>query len=35
MARRRRQQRVEILLRLLGGQQRVTLAKKDIEVVRS
>jgi transcriptional antiterminator RfaH len=27
-------QRVEILLRLLGGEQRVTLAKKDIEVVR-
>jgi transcriptional antiterminator RfaH len=27
-------QRVEILLQLLGGEQRVTLAKKDIEVVR-
>jgi hypothetical protein len=26
-------QRVEILLQLLGGEQRVTLAKKDIEVV--
>jgi transcriptional antiterminator RfaH len=30
----RPRQRVEILLRLLGGEQRVTLAKKDIEVVR-
>src|SRR5262249_584969 len=28
----RRRQRVEILLQLLGGEQRVTLAKKDIEV---
>jgi transcriptional antiterminator RfaH len=27
-------ERVEILLQLLGGEQRVTLAKKDIEVVR-
>ena len=27
-------QRVEILLQLLGGEQRVTLAKRDIEVVR-
>jgi transcriptional antiterminator RfaH len=27
-------QRVEILLQLLGGEQRMTLAKKDIEVVR-
>jgi hypothetical protein len=27
-------ERVEILLRLLGGEQRVTLTKKDIEVVR-
>ena len=27
-------QRVEVLLQLLGGEQRVTLAKKDIEVVR-
>jgi transcriptional antiterminator RfaH len=27
-------QRVEILLQLLGGEQRVTLAKKDLEVVR-
>ena len=27
-------QRVEILLQLLGGEQRVTLAKKDIKVVR-
>src|SRR5262245_25170975 len=27
-------QRVEILLQLLGGEQRVTLAKKDIEAVR-
>ena len=27
-------ERVEILLRLLGGEQRVTLAKNDIEVVR-
>ena len=27
-------QRVEILLQLLGGEQRVTLAKKDVEVVR-
>ena len=27
-------QRAEILLQLLGGEQRVTLAKKDIEVVR-
>ena len=30
----RPRQRVEILLQLLGGEQRVTLAKKDIEVVR-
>src|SRR5215472_15305086 len=30
----RPRQRVEILLQLLGGVQRVTLAKKDIEVVR-
>jgi transcriptional antiterminator RfaH len=30
----RPRQRVEVLLALLGGQQRVTLAKKDIEVVR-
>ena len=29
----RPRQRVEILLQLLGGEQRVTLAKKDIEVV--
>ena len=27
-------ERVEILLQLLGGEQRVTLAKKDVEVVR-
>jgi transcriptional antiterminator RfaH len=27
-------ERVEILLQLLGGEQRVTLAKKEIEVVR-
>jgi hypothetical protein len=27
-------ERVEILLQLLGGEQRVTLAKKDIEAVR-
>ena len=30
----RPRERVEILLQLLGGEQRVTLAKKDIEVVR-
>ena len=30
----RPRQRVEILLQLLGGEQRVTLATKDIEVVR-
>ena len=30
----RPRQRVEILLQLLGGEQRATLAKKDIEVVR-
>ena len=30
----RPRQRVEILLQLLGGEQRVTLAQKDIEVVR-
>jgi transcriptional antiterminator RfaH len=30
----RPRQRVEILLQLLGGEQRVTLAKKEIEVVR-
>ena len=30
----RPRQRVEILLQLLGGEQRVTLAKKDVEVVR-
>jgi transcriptional antiterminator RfaH len=30
----RPRQRVEILLQLLGGEQRVTLTKKDIEVVR-
>src|SRR5262249_21804116 len=30
----RPRQRVEILLQLLGGEQRVTFAKKDIEVVR-
>jgi transcriptional antiterminator RfaH len=30
----RPRQRVEILLQLLGGEQRVTLAKNDIEVVR-
>jgi len=30
----RPRQRVEILLQLLGGEQRVTLARKDIEVVR-
>src|SRR5215472_2664109 len=30
----RPRQRVEILLQLLGGEQRVTLAKKDIEAVR-
>jgi len=30
----RPRQRVEILLQLLGGEQRVTLANKDIEVVR-
>jgi len=30
----RPRERVEILLQLLGSEQRVTLAKKDIEVVR-
>jgi transcription antitermination factor NusG len=30
----RPRERVEILLQLLGGEQRVTLANKDIEVVR-
>ena len=30
----RPRERVEILLQLLGGEQRVTLAKKDVEVVR-
>jgi transcriptional antiterminator RfaH len=30
----RPRQRVEILLQLLGGEQRVTLANKDLEVVR-
>jgi transcriptional antiterminator RfaH len=30
----RPRERVEILLQLLGGEQRVTLAKKDIEVIR-